>query len=177
MSAAVRALEPPQVEYYDFGLPSVDDLEVAAAAAMADVVPAAPSASAEDESMDADETSGSDADSGSSSVADEQVLRLAGFASRLLLPSSRLVLTAAARHLMAKLRLLRWLPRAKKRAARGQLAQSSSLKATPSDCTSPCTALTWGHAWTPQQLAQRGLALWMFERDQPFCRSRSATPT
>jgi len=76
MSSAVRAPEPPQAEYYDFGLPSVDDLEVAAAAAMADVVPAAPSASTEDESMDDGETSDSDADSGSISVADEQVLRL-----------------------------------------------------------------------------------------------------
>ena len=76
MFAAVRAPEPPQAEYYDFGLPSVDDLEVAAAAAMADMAPDTPSASAEDESMDDGDTSGSDADSGPSSVADEQVLRL-----------------------------------------------------------------------------------------------------
>ena len=49
--------------------------------------------------------------------------------------------------------------------------------ATPSDCTSRCVALMWGHAWTLQQPAQRGLALSMFDRDQPFCRSRSAIPT
>ena len=76
--AAVRAPEPPQAEYYDFGLPSVDDLEVAAAAAMAGVASKAPSASAEDECMDDGDTSGSDSDSdsGASSAADEQVLRL-----------------------------------------------------------------------------------------------------
>ena len=74
--AAARAAEPLELDDYGYGLPSVDDLEVAAAAAMADVASEAPSASSEDDSMSDGDSGGSEASSGPNDTATEQVLRL-----------------------------------------------------------------------------------------------------